>query len=857
MASQQSDWRAPPGVYPRLQLNDRSYAYRLPDTAAAIAHWRAWIESSPPARIVNTRIHHDPLMLLPLGFQVTHSPRRMDVADEESTSIIELLFRRAVAFQEMLFDHNTSFSFSISVIDGTYLCYFPVLRVDSETAVKLARLFEGDVLQHTGETFQLVPVTSTQFFQYPVRGLNNEFYLARCIRAGNLRDAQGRPVQPSRFFFVQWELELVRDMWAHDDFYLFPWGHCYLPVVPKYKFKGPYFAAGHQNLAHCIPVPCSDAFLRRIVASAQAISDAEHVWEDTPDYNAILEMMNEIFGAVASSAAVAYRGLNQQGNDVLILVKQQSFIQSFSHLTTTYMFRAGAKVVKRMYCLAAGWCKYPFRRAFDDVVCLPPCASSLVNLHASQQFRRTLNKWSGFAYDEQVVVQELDAANPGFLQYIQETLAPQINQGDVDIPAIIEGLLAMDRQEGQGILATLFAFLIGHLHFVVAGGYTPATLYLLRYIARLLQYPGQPLGVVLLLFSGDQGVGKGFFFSIILSLIGPRHSCLIDAKSILGDFNSILDSKVYVFMDEFFTGTDDASIEKYERLKSMITEKRVVRHTKYDHDRTEENIVSYGSATNRENIRLDPADRRFYSLPLNTAYLPEPGQRTKRYFDILWAITEQNARLSLSAFACLMYALDVGRFNPQDHPLSDNARLLRAIQTDRSSTDSFTRFIETCVQRKYNVPSFQCMYKGDTHLYDCENAAYADPALVKFVQEAGLVDPECPSWCISAGITDLMKAFEEVTGEKRITRDSWITRMALENRFLAAGSLVNRRQDIPSRARHVRIKQLGMFRSERTARNEVPEISEEQDLIESQRQDQDQRSDWMSMYINEEDLVRI
>ena len=99
---------------------------------------------------------------------------------------------------------------------------------------------------------------------------------------------------------------------------------------------------------------------------------------------------------------------------------------------------------------------------------------------------------------------------------------------------------------------------------VVAGGDDEIAEYIFRWCAFLVQYPGLPAEVALVL-KGGRGVGKGTFASILRSFV-DRHACHVSAPDQLtGRFNGSLES-VFCFADEAFFAGDKKALGALNRL---------------------------------------------------------------------------------------------------------------------------------------------------------------------------------------------------------------------------------------------------------------------------------------------------
>ena len=109
---------------------------------------------------------------------------------------------------------------------------------------------------------------------------------------------------------------------------------------------------------------------------------------------------------------------------------------------------------------------------------------------------------------------------------------------------------------------------LNHLRDVVCGGNDEYYQYLIRWMARCVQYP-ERTGEVAIVLRGEQGTGKGITIKLFGNLFGRHFLQIADSKHLIGNFNSHLRDAVVVFADEAFYAGD----KKHESiLKTIVTE---------------------------------------------------------------------------------------------------------------------------------------------------------------------------------------------------------------------------------------------------------------------------------------------
>src|SRR5262249_12402431 len=75
--------------------------------------------------------------------------------------------------------------------------------------------------------------------------------------------------------------------------------------------------------------------------------------------------------------------------------------------------------------------------------------------------------------------------------------------------------------------------------------------YLMRWLAFLVQHPDQLPGTVIVLKSREEGTGKSTIGAVMLKILGPHHSALVDDKDrIVGRFNEWVEPMCFILAEE-------------------------------------------------------------------------------------------------------------------------------------------------------------------------------------------------------------------------------------------------------------------------------------------------------------------
>ncbi len=111
-----------------------------------------------------------------------------------------------------------------------------------------------------------------------------------------------------------------------------------------------------------------------------------------------------------------------------------------------------------------------------------------------------------------------------------------------------------------------------HIHTVLCRGDDELYKYVIQWMARAVQFPGEP-GLTAIVMRGRQGTGKSFYAHHFGRLFGPHFLSVSNSDHLVGKFNAHLQSCVVLFGDEAFWAND----KKHESsLKTLITEKRLI-----------------------------------------------------------------------------------------------------------------------------------------------------------------------------------------------------------------------------------------------------------------------------------------
>jgi hypothetical protein len=189
-----------------------------------------------------------------------------------------------------------------------------------------------------------------------------------------------------------------------------------------------------------------------------------------------------------------------------------------------------------------------------------------------------------------------------------------------------------------------------HLKEVVCGGNEEHYQYLLKWMARAVQYPGSQ-GEVAIVLRGEQGTGKGMTIKIFGRLFGRHFLQISDSKHLVGNFNGHLRDAVLVFADEAFFAGD----KKHESiLKTLVTEPHLMIESKGVDAEIAANCIHLMMASNSNwVVPAGDHERRFFVLDVKNTH-----RQDRNYFK---AMIKQMESGGYEALLLELKSMKVGR----------------------------------------------------------------------------------------------------------------------------------------------------------------------------------------------------
>lgn len=203
-----------------------------------------------------------------------------------------------------------------------------------------------------------------------------------------------------------------------------------------------------------------------------------------------------------------------------------------------------------------------------------------------------------------------------------------------------------------------------HIKEILCSGSSEYFEYVINWLARAVQKPGEP-GEVALVLRGARGAGKGVFARTVGALFGQHFLHLSDARHLTRNFNAHLRDACLVFADEAFYAGD----KQHEgQLKRLVTEPPLMIEAKYANAVPVRNCLHLIVASN--DAWVVPAgtdERRFFVLDVSPI---KKGDYS--YFE---SLEEELKNGGLAAMLHDLLSRDISQFNvravPDSSGLSD------------------------------------------------------------------------------------------------------------------------------------------------------------------------------------------
>lgn len=147
-------------------------------------------------------------------------------------------------------------------------------------------------------------------------------------------------------------------------------------------------------------------------------------------------------------------------------------------------------------------------------------------------------------------------------------------------------------------------------------------MFIIRWVAKLVQSPEIPFKVALAIHGRMQGTGKNTIFEAVGELLHRQHWCVIGNAQLTSSFNDWQLDKVFVIGDEV---SNSSSRSEADLMKRYITATENSINPKGLPSIRQPNLIKYVLLSNRDEIvHIEGEDRRYFVAETTSNPLPKP-----------------------------------------------------------------------------------------------------------------------------------------------------------------------------------------------------------------------------------------
>lgn len=203
------------------------------------------------------------------------------------------------------------------------------------------------------------------------------------------------------------------------------------------------------------------------------------------------------------------------------------------------------------------------------------------------------------------------------------------------------------------------SFFLKHVKEVICSNNEVHTKYVLQFFAHLLQKPHEKPTVAIVQKS-IEGTGKSSLIKMFSAILGQYAIATNGIDLFTQRFNSILENKLLIFVDEAYMRGQKES----QKLKALISENAVNIERKTIDSYPINSFARYIFATNNDHVlNAGSRERRYLVLEPSTKYA-----QNQQYFSEYQRFCDENSE-------CVMHyllELDISDFNPRVAPFSES-----------------------------------------------------------------------------------------------------------------------------------------------------------------------------------------
>lgn len=204
---------------------------------------------------------------------------------------------------------------------------------------------------------------------------------------------------------------------------------------------------------------------------------------------------------------------------------------------------------------------------------------------------------------------------------------------------------------------------IQHIRDIWCKGDENSFVWIIKMLARLVQYPFSKSGVAIVL-KGRQGCGKGIILEKLRHIFGSYFKSL-RPNEFLGDFNGVLADTLILFLDESVWSGDRRTASS---LKTLITDSKMQINQKNLPAFTIENNLNFFIATNYQQAApVEEGDRRYFCLNCDKKYAGKATPENVAYF-------KKIANVPYQCVYKFLMSIDIDDFEPTIYPVTGAIR---------------------------------------------------------------------------------------------------------------------------------------------------------------------------------------
>jgi hypothetical protein len=239
--------------------------------------------------------------------------------------------------------------------------------------------------------------------------------------------------------------------------------------------------------------------------------------------------------------------------------------------------------------------------------------------------------------------------------------------------------------------------------------------YLMRWLAWIVQNPGQCSGVAIVLRSSTEGPGKSLLGELMVRIFGAHGLTISDPNQLFGDFNGHLEFACLVLIEEALLAGDPRIAD---RIKSRLTSDAVLINPKFHQARTVPNRMNALINTNHEwAVPAGAGARRLFVAEVSEERVGDQG-----YFDAIHADLRNGGD---GQFLNLLRRVDLKGWHPRNPP-----RTTELAHQQLMSLTPVARWLWECANS-------ECILGGRNQTIFVAKPDRDDPAKLRVVSELG------------------------------------------------------------------------------------------------------------------------